>query len=120
MRLCLDEHYSPKIADQLRHKGHDAYAVAERPELRTLSDRDLWSHLQSERRALLTEDVADFIAFVHEAAAVGDDQWGLVFSSSSSLRRAKNTLGAFVQRLDELLSANTDEADFRNRLHWLS
>ena len=55
MRLCLDEHYSSKIAEELRAREYDVYAVSERPELRTLSDRELWLHVQSEQRALLTD-----------------------------------------------------------------
>jgi hypothetical protein len=120
VRLCLDEHYSPRIAEQLRRQGFDVYAVAERPELRTLCDRELWSHVQSERRALLTENLADFMPFVHEAAATGDDHWGLIMSSPRSLPHGKNTIGAFVQRLRALLETNPREADFRNGLHWLS
>ena len=30
MRLCLDEHYSPRIAVALRSLGHDVYAVREK------------------------------------------------------------------------------------------
>ena len=119
MKLCLDEHYSPKIADELRDRGHDVYAVSERLELRMLSDRELWSHVQSEHRGLLTENVGDFIPLVHEAVTAGEDHWGVVFSSSHSMPRGAETIGVFVQRLDELLKSNPKEDDFRNGVHWL-
>ncbi len=119
MRLCLDEHYSSKIAEELRAREYDVYAVSERPELRTLSDRELWLHVQSEQRALLTENVADFMPFVHEAAAAGEDHWGMIFSSSRSMPRGAGTIGLFAERLDELLTKNRNEDDFRNGVHWL-
>ena len=119
MRLCLDEHYSPKIAEQLRRRGHDVYAVGERPALRATTDRELWLHVQSERRALLTENVADFMPLVQEADAGGADHWGIVFSSASSLPRGAETIGVFVERLDELMTANPRENDFRNGIRWL-
>jgi hypothetical protein len=119
VRLCLDEHYSSKIAEELRARGQDVYAVSERPELRAFSDRELWLHVQSEQRALLTENVGDFMPFVHEAAAGGDDHWGIIFSSPRSSPRGTDTIGIFVERLNELLRANPTEDDFRNDLRWL-
>lgn len=118
MKLCLDEHYSSRIAEELRGRGHDVYAVSERPELRTLSDRELWLHVQSERRALLTENVGDFIPFLHEAAAAADAHW-MIFSSPRSLPRGADTIGTFVQRLDELLKSNPRDDDFCNGVYWL-
>jgi hypothetical protein len=120
VRLCLDEHDSPAIAEQLRSRGHDVYAVGERTDLRALPDRQLWLHLQSERRALMTENVADFMPFVHELAAAGDDHWGIVFLSPRSLPRRKGRVSAFVERLEQLLTAKPEDSHFRNGLHWLS
>jgi hypothetical protein len=119
VRLCLDEHYSSKIAEELRARGHDVYAVSERPELRAFSDRELWLHVQAEQRAVLTENVGDFMPFVHEAGAGGDDHWGIIFSSPRSSPRGIDTIGVFVERLEELLRANPTEDDFRNGVHWL-
>jgi Domain of unknown function (DUF5615) len=119
VKLCLDEHYSPKIAEDLRLRGHDVYAVSERLELRMLSDGELWSHVQSERRALLTENVADFSPFIQEAAAAGDDHWGIIFSSPRAMPRGSQTIGLFVERLHELLTNHPKEKDFSNGVHWL-
>jgi hypothetical protein len=37
-RLALDEMFSPAMAHALREPGHDVMAVAERPDLRALTD----------------------------------------------------------------------------------
>lgn len=119
MRLCLDEHYAARIAEELRSRAHDVYAVSERSELRALSDPELWSLLQLERRALLTEDVRDFVPLVQEAAAAGGDHWGIVFSSPRSMPRGTGTIGVCVHSLDELMRRHPGEEDFRNGFHWL-
>jgi hypothetical protein len=72
VKLCLDEHYPKDIAAQLRDRGQDADCVKERPELEGLADEALWTRLQAEHRALLTENVGDFVPLVHEALAAGE------------------------------------------------
>ena len=119
MRLCLDEHYSVRIAEELRRLGHDVVAVTERDDLRSGSDAGVWAPLQRERRTLLTENAADFVPLVREAAVAGDDHWGAVFSSPRSLPRGSSTIGLFVQRLDDLLRRYPGDDDFRNRVEWL-
>lgn len=119
MKLCLDEHYSPEIADALRGRGHDVCSVKERPELTGLSDQELLARLVGEQRALLTENVADFMPLVQQAAAAGEVHYGLVFSSSRSLPRSRETIGLFVERLNELLQAHPGERDSVDRTFWL-
>ena len=119
MRLCLDEHYSVRIAEELRRRDRDVVAVKERPDLVGLADAELWALMQAERRTLLTENAADFMAFVRQDVAVGDDHWGIVFSSPRSMPRGAGTIGLFVDRLDELMQLHRGEADFRNPVQWL-
>lgn len=119
MRLCLDEHYSARIAEELRERGRDVVAVSERGELRALSDTELWDVLQRERRSLLTENVGDFMPVLHQTAAAGEEHCGIVFSSPRSLPRGGMTIGLFVQRLDELMGRHPGDDDFRNRVEWL-
>ena len=119
MKLCLDEHYSVVIARELRARGHDADAVTERPELVSLSDRELWNRMQDEHRAIVTENVADFMPLIHETAVTREAHWGVVFSSPRSLPRGTATIGVFVERLDELMRHHADEDAFRARIHWL-
>lgn len=119
MRLCLDEHYSHRIAEALRGGGHDVVAVGERVELRGLGDIELVSVLQAERRALLTENVRDFMPLVHELAARSEDHWGFVFSSPTSMPRGTDTIGTFVEALDRLPRARPGDDGLLNQVAWL-
>jgi hypothetical protein len=42
-RLALDEMFSPAIAAELRDRGHDVIAVADRPDLRAKSDEEIFA-----------------------------------------------------------------------------
>lgn len=119
VKLCLDEHYSVQIAQELRRRNRDVIAVKERADLIGLPDTELWAVMQAEARALLTENVADFMPLVQQTAAAGDQHWGIVFSSPRSMPRGSRTIGLFVERLDELLQLHRGEEDFRNGQHWL-
>lgn len=106
MKLLTDEHFSPAIAKQLRERGHDVIAIQELPGGRTSSDPELFSEAQRLGRALLTENVADFLAIDAEHRARGLEHFGLVMTTNRSFPRSKgSTLGALVKALDALLAA---------------
>jgi hypothetical protein len=119
VRLCLDEHYAGQIAETLRERGHDVVAASEKPELRGLGDRELLSVTQAEQRALLTENVSDFMPLVHELAARNEDHWGFVFSSPTSLPRGTGTIGLFVEALHLLLRDRSADDALLNQVAWL-
>jgi len=119
VRLCLDEHYAFQIAETLRNRGHDVLAANERLALRGLSDRELLAFVQSERRALTTESVSDFMPIVHELAASGEEHWGFVFTSPSSMPRGAGTIGLFVEALDHVLTDRPAEGALLNQVWWL-
>jgi hypothetical protein len=119
VRLCLDEHYSPEIASQLRAAGHDVTSVKERPDLESLSDADLLATMSSERRALLTENVVDFVPLIIQLGAVGDSHFGVIFSTHKVMPRSKPTIGRFVVALTLLLQRYPGEEDFVDRVEWL-
>jgi Domain of unknown function (DUF5615) len=54
-RLLLDEMFSPAIAADLRQLGHEVIAVADRPDLRSKSDEEIFAWASAEKRWLLTE-----------------------------------------------------------------
>ncbi|MDQ2984364.1 MAG: DUF5615 family PIN-like protein [Actinomycetota bacterium] len=119
MRLLLDEHYSPKIAEDLRSRGHDVVSAKEREDLRGVADRELWERFVAEERALLTENVADFMPLVREAAAAGDPHFGIVFTSPRSMPRSVATIGVYVERLDSFLRDHAADDAFRDQVRWL-
>ena len=54
MKLLLDEIWPPRIADQLRRRGHDVVAVAEYAELRGQPDTVIWAVAQEQGRTVVT------------------------------------------------------------------
>ena len=119
MRLCLDEHYAAQIAVALRERGHEVTAVNERRELRGLDDRPLLAVMQTERSALLTENVSDFMPLVQELAARNEDHWGVVLSSPESMPRGTGTIGLFVGSLHRFLVERPAEDGLLNQISWL-
>ena len=119
MRLCLDQHYAPQIAAALRERGHDVIAAEAEAALRGLADAELLAFCVRERRALLSENAADFMPLVHQLAERGDAHNGVVFSSPASMPRGAGTIGLFVEALDRLLSEGAAEDALRNQVHWL-
>lgn len=118
MRLALDHHYSPVIAQQLRARGHDVVAAVELG-WHTLDDETLLRCCQDDRRALLTNNVADFAVLARSRSEAGLDHHGLVFTSDSAWPRARSTIGRFVEALDRLLAAHAGDDAFVDQVHWL-
>ena len=119
MRLLLDELYSKRIAEELRTRGHDVVAVKERPDLEGLKDVELFPLLSAERRAILTENWADFQRLLDEAAAAGTTHYGVVFTSRRQLPRSKQTIGLYVRILEDFLSRHPAESALLNSYRWL-
>jgi Domain of unknown function (DUF5615) len=120
VKLLLDEHYSPEIARQLRAQGHDVVAVAERADLVGLSDDELLRLMAQERRAIMTNNVKDFMPLAGRAAVAAVDHYGLLFTSDRSLPRGIATIGRFVDALNGFLQRHEGEDSCRNRVQWLS
>jgi hypothetical protein len=105
LRILLDEMYPAALADQLRNRGHDVSAITARPELRSLADADVFAAAQHERRAVVTENVADFIPLADDADQRGRTHFGLVLVDPVKYRRGqRRTIGRLVTELDRLLT----------------
>jgi predicted nuclease of predicted toxin-antitoxin system len=120
VRLLLDEHYSPKIAEALRSRGYDVVSATERDDFRGLGDRDLWTRASAEGLALMTEHVADFMPLIREAAAAGERHFGVVFTSPHSLPRSRATVSQVVELLDAFLRDRSADEALADAVYWLS
>jgi hypothetical protein len=83
--------YPPAIAEQLRGRGHDVIAETERVELRSLSDGALFALAMQEGRAILTENIADFVGVANAADLRGEAHHGLVLVDPAKYPRGPSS-----------------------------
>lgn len=119
MRLILDEHFHRRIAQQLRDRGHDVVTVAEQG-LRGSPDEDLLATAAGLGRALVTNNVADFVGLERRWAAEGLTHAGIIYTSDASLSRGADGIGEAVRRLERELANRPAEDALRNTSVWLS
>lgn len=121
MNLLLDEMFPSTIAKRLRdERGHDVVAVAERDELRGLPDGEIFLAAQEEERAVVTENVRDFLPIAREWQAMGRVHFGLVLTTNRRFPRARSrTAGRLVRALSGLLDAESDHSPASSREIWL-
>lgn len=119
MKLLLDEHFPPRVAVELRRRGHDVVAAPERPELRGISDADLFALMPAEHRAILTEDASDFLPLVRAAVVRGTDHFGVLLTSPRQFPRTIRSIGQLVSALDAFLTARPAEDALRGQTWWL-
>ena len=118
MRLLLDEMWPPAAAEHLRTRGHDVHAVAERPDLRGQPDGTVFATAQTERSAIVTENVVDYRPLAAAALRAGGTHCGVIFRRNRSYPRSDaRTIGRLVAAVDALLAS---ELDLGGREHWLS
>lgn len=120
MKLLLDEHLSPRIAVELRARGFDVIAVAERTDLRGLSDDDLLDAASADGRALATFDVADHVQLARATTRLGTRHPGLVLLAPSSWAPSIDGVGVLVQALAALLADHPEEEALTDRIEWLT
>lgn len=119
MKLLLDEQFPPDIAKRLRERDHDVIAVGERPDLISAEDETLLALSAAEKRALLTNNVRDFVPIATRWVGEGRTHYGLVLVSDRTLRRSRNTIGAYVRAIDRLLRAHSAEDALLEQIRWL-
>ena len=106
MKLLLDEMMDPRIADQLRQRGHDVIAVGEVGVLQGLSDRAILSAARADDRVVVTEDLRDYRRIAAAEGRAGRPHPGLVLTNNRRWPRAnRRTLGRLVNALDALLTS---------------
>lgn len=118
MRLLLDEHYANEIAVELRRHGYDAVSVSERG-LKGIAGEPLLELASAEGRALVTNNVREFLAITANWVASGRHHCGLLLTSDASMPRGEQTVGVYVSCLRELMAAHPAERALHDTIRWL-
>ncbi len=119
MRLLLDEHFSHRIAEQLRQSGCDVIAGCELPELQGIGDEELFGWACRHERALVTENVQHFLRIHGQLLNRGEQHYGLVLTSPRKFPRTSAGIGALVTALAKLLADRPGSASLRSDVLWL-
>jgi predicted nuclease of predicted toxin-antitoxin system len=107
----LNEHVSPRLADQLRKYGFDVTCTLELGMVEPDDDEQL-AYAASNQRALVTFNHKDFAIRHARYLAGGKEHWGIVLST-------EETVDVLRRRLLRLL--NTLSADeLKNQVCWLN
>jgi hypothetical protein len=106
VRLVLNEMWSSEIARQLRSRGHDVVAATELPRrYRGIPDHEFFRRAQADNRAIVTDNVADFIGVLREHTSRARPHFGLVFAVRPAFDRARpGVVGEMIRALDGLLA----------------
>ena len=117
MRLLLDEMLSPRIARELREKGHDVQAInGDRTELKATADIEIVRRLREERRVIATNNVRDFRAIHNQFLDRGESHSGIVFTADTELPRNRRSIHLWFEALDRLLEEHPGDEALRNRI----
>jgi predicted nuclease of predicted toxin-antitoxin system len=120
LKLLLDEQFPPDIAKRLRERDHDVVAVCERPDLISAEDETLLTLSTAEKRALLTNNVRDFVPIVTRWVGEGRSHYGLLLVSDRTLKRSRKTIGAYVRAIDRALHEHPVQDALRDQIRWLA
>ena len=121
MKLLLDEMISPKIARELRGRGDfDVQAIkGDRPDLEAVADREIVRRIAAEQRTLVTNDVLDFQLIHNQMLAAGEEHYGLIFTSDSTMPRNKVSIPLWVKALEKVLTEHSADDALKNRVRHL-
>ena len=118
MRLLLDEHLSPTIAEQLRKLGHDVIAVVEAG-LRQQPDTEVMAWAVGEGRAVVTANYQDFRRIHDVHLSRGDRHFGLILVPRR-FSLAREGFGRLIETLDGFLSEHPSEGALESAEVWLT
>jgi hypothetical protein len=119
VKLLLDEMYPVRLARALRERGTDAEGVDERSPLRGLSDEELLVAAAREGRALVSENVADFMRLYGEWGAAGRRHAGIVIVLSARFSRTPAGHEVLVDSLVGLCAQRSGPEVLANAVHFL-
>lgn len=114
MRLLLDEHLSPSLAQQLRLRGIDAVTLG-RTDLGALDDVVLARAL-SDNRVLVTYDQQTVPGLLREWAQAGRHHAGVIFIDEKTIRQ--DDIGSQLSALEQFVTHHKEE-DWTDKVVYL-
>lgn len=110
-RLHLNEHFSHRMAVQLRKRGFDVTSSQECGMLTEPDDVQL-AHATANGRAILSFNIKDFVRLHKQYMTEGREHWGIILSTELPIK-------ILIHRLLRLFhSVSADE--LKNQLRWLN
>lgn len=117
MRLLLDAHFDPGVARTLRERGHDVMSALELgPDIYQAADADLLGYALTERRAVVTRNVRDFVLLHTAWMASERSHAGIILVHAKTVPEGDR--GAEIRALDQLLQPG-DPNELTDALIWL-
>ncbi|HEV2872127.1 MAG TPA: hypothetical protein VG409_11990, partial [Actinomycetota bacterium] len=80
---------------------------------------ELLRRMARERRAIMTNNVKDFVPPAGRASREADSHYGLLLTSDRSTPRRGDAIGRFVDGMDDFLQRHEGEDSYRNQIQWL-
>ena len=117
MKVLLDEHLSPLIAQALRERGFDAAGVSERDDIIPASDEVVMALALTEDRAVVTNNIKDFRPLAAERLASGKGHAGLILLPARRTRTRQAT-GYIVDAVAAIMTAHPHGTP--DQEHWIS
>jgi hypothetical protein len=102
VKVLLDDHVPVALAGLLRTRGHDAVAVAERTDLRGVTDDRVWAVATAEDRTVVTYDIGGFRALAAVEISAGRRHPGVVLCNSRASPPTRAGVGRIADALEAL------------------
>ncbi|MDK3255974.1 DUF5615 family PIN-like protein [Blastococcus capsensis] len=99
MRLLLDEMIGPRVARELRARGFDVVAVAERADFRALPDDVVLDVAREDGRVVVTLNIGDFARLHQQSLVDGRLHPGMVMVTGHAFPQDRAFVGALVNAL---------------------
>jgi predicted nuclease of predicted toxin-antitoxin system len=103
LRLLLDEHISPAVADQLTSGGHDVVAAVHAG-LAGIDDSRVLTWAVADRRAVVTDNIRDFRPLHATCLTTGTAHYGIVLVQTGKYGLRRDRLGSIIIALEGLLA----------------
>jgi predicted nuclease of predicted toxin-antitoxin system len=123
VKLLLDEMISATVAEQLRARCHDVVAVQDLvlAHLRGVDDCLLLDHAAEEHRAVVTDNIPDFVRCHQRRVDRDNPHYGLLLFTNDTFPRHRHDafVGQLMAALEYELLANVDDND-SSWVRWLT